>query len=203
MTVDTLTGKNFSRRGFLRGLGLAAAGTALVARPSSVLASNLVLASNVAPSASVHWVGEAREVQLFNANTQETISTVFYAHGQYNKQSFQQLCHFLRDHHENSTHWMDPNLLTLLSDMQNIFDKRQIHIISGYRTPQTNAMLRHKIPGVAKDSFHMKGQAVDIRVEGIDTAMIRDVARVMGVGGVGYYPQARFVHIDTGPIRHW
>ncbi len=186
-----------SRRGFLRGLGLVAAGAGLV-----TTLPGRTLAASGNPPARIHWVGEARDVMLYNPNTRERIQTVFYAHGQYNRQSFNQLCHFLRDHHANATHWMDPRLLTLLHDMQCVFDKREIEVISGYRTPRTNAMLRRRA-GAAKNSFHVKGQAVDVRIPGIDTRAIRDVAKVLAMGGVGYYPRSRFVHVDTGPIRSW
>jgi uncharacterized protein YcbK (DUF882 family) len=188
--------QDVSRRGFLRCLGLVTAGAGLLTS-----AAGRALASD--PPARVHWIGEARDVQLYNANTRERIQTVFYAHGQYNKQSFNRLCHFLRDHHENKDHWMDPRLLTLLHDMQCVFDKREISIISGYRTARTNALLRRSMPGVAKDSYHMKGQAVDIRVAGVETRAIRDVGKILAMGGVGYYPRAHFVHVDTGPIRTW
>jgi uncharacterized protein YcbK (DUF882 family) len=191
------SGSPLSRRSFLGRLGLLTAGTGLLASlPGRVLAAG-------DPPARLHWVGEARDIMLYNSNTRERIQTVFYAHGEYNKRSFNQLCHFLRDHHENATHWMDPRLLTLLHDMQCVFDKREIQIISGYRTARTNAWLRKRVAGVAKDSYHMKGQAVDIRVPGVDTRAIRDVAKVLAMGGVGYYPRSRFVHVDTGPIRTW
>lgn len=186
-----------TRRQFLQKIGLAATGTAIMAAaPTRALALNL-------PASRVQWVGEARDITLYNPNTHERINTVFFAHGQYNRQSYNQLCHFLRDHHQNVAHWMDPKLLTLLHDIQCVFDKREIEIISGYRTERTQRWLRGRMPGVAKDSFHVRGQAADIRLRGVSVASLRDVAKVLAVGGVGYYPRAHFIHVDTGPIRVW
>jgi uncharacterized protein YcbK (DUF882 family) len=185
-----------SRRSVLKKLGLATCGAGLLSCAAGRALADL-------PAPIVQFGGEARDLNLYNPNTNERISTVFYAHGEYNPQSFNQLCRFMRDHHDNKTHWMDPRLLTMLYDLQTIFDKRDVHVISGYRTEHTNAILRQQFPGVAKDSFHMKGQAVDIRIAGVDVRMLRDVAKTLGVGGVGYYPAARFIHVDTGPIRTW
>lgn len=188
--------KEISRRGFLKHLGVAGAAAGLVTLPSSPVLASLY-------DAYQKPGGEVRDVSLFNVNTRETIETVFYAHGQYDQNNFNKLCHFMRDAHENKAHWMDPKLLTMLSDIQAIFDKRQIQIISGYRTPQTNARLARNQKGVGKRSYHMQGKALDIRIPGVDPAHIRDVARILQAGGVGYYPRQRFVHIDTGPVRHW
>jgi uncharacterized protein YcbK (DUF882 family) len=186
-----------SRRSFLSTLGLATVGgAALLSAPGRATAAGL-------PPSRINWVSEARDILMYNANTRERINTVFFAHGSYNQQSFNHLCHFLRDHHQNVSHWMDPKLLTLLHDMQCVFDKREIQVISGYRTERTQRWLRGRMPGVAKDSFHVRGQAADIRVAGVSTSAIRDVAKVLAMGGVGYYPQAHFVHVDTGPIRVW
>jgi len=195
MTNDIISPSDTSRRDFLKKIGLATATAGLITQPAfSALAM---------PQSRVKMGGECRDVCLYNANTRESINTVFYAHGEYNKQSFNQLCHFLRDCRENQAHWMDPRVLTLLYDMQTIFDRRQIHVISGYRTARTNAMLSRTTRGVAKDSFHMRGQAIDIRIPGIETSAVRDVAKILGVGGVGYYPASHFVHVDTGPVRTW
>lgn len=192
-----LSSKVVSRRGVLKILGVTGMAAGLTALPAlPAIASTL-------PESRVQLGGESRDVILFNTNTRETIDTVFYAHGRYNEQSFNQLCHFMRDSHENVAHWMDPRLLTMLYDIQTIFDKRQIQIISGYRTPRTNARLSRSIRGVGKNSFHMKGQAVDIRIPGVEPHHVRDVAKILQVGGVGYYPRGRFVHIDTGPVRTW
>lgn len=189
---------NSSRRGFLKSAGLIGLTAAIATQPVFSAVANAAM-----PSPRVTAGGENRDISLYNPRTGEKIHTVFFAHGQYDKRNFNHLCHFLRDCRSNTAHWMDPKLLTMLHDMQRIFDNRQIHVISGYRSPYTNEMLRHTSGGVAKNSYHMYGRAIDLRIPGIETRAIRDVAKTLGVGGVGYYPASQFVHVDTGPIRTW
>ena len=193
---DFLTDRSLSRRGFLKkALVTGLAGAAL--------ASSASARATMVPALSGLTGGEVRDLSLFNQATREHIATVFFAGGDYRRHELQSLNHFLRDHHANVAHQMDPRLLTMLYDLQTIFGKREIEVISGYRTPETNAMLRHTTPGVAKDSYHMRGQAIDLRIPGIHVRDLREVAKTLGVGGVGYYPQANFVHVDTGPVRYW
>ena len=99
---------------------------------------------------------------------------------------------------------MAPDLLDLMYAMQLKLDtSEELNIISGYRSPQTNASLRAKSKGVAKRSYHMKGMAVDIRVPNRNVGKVYDAAMDLRVGGVGYYPRSDFVHIDVGPVRRW
>ncbi len=151
----------------------------------------------------VTYVGEVRDLHLYNPNTRETANFRFFANGTYNPQALQQLNIFLRDFHYNIGHVMDPELLTLIHDMQDVFGKRVIHVLSAYRTVATNNRLVREHVTTAKDSFHCKGQAIDIRIPGIPVNAMRDVAKILRVGGVGYYPTAHFVHVDTGPVRYW
>lgn len=187
--------QQISRRGFLKATGIVGlAGLGLVSSPARAA---------MGPALAGLTGGEARDLSMYNQNTQEHIATVFFAQGGYRRDQLQGLDHFLRDHHANATHVIDPRLLTMLYDLQTIFDKREIEVISGYRTAATNEMLRHSMPGVAKDSYHMRGQAIDIRIKGVEVKLLRDVAKTLAVGGVGYYPEANFVHIDSGPVRYW
>ncbi len=179
-----------SRRGFLAGMGVVAASAA-------------VMAAKPAYASFKSTGGELRDLNMFNQNTRETISTVFFCQGGYQKDSLNDLCYFLRDHHCNKTAWMDPELLTMLYDVQTIFDKKQIEIISAYRSPETNEKLRRRIRGVARESLHMQGKAVDMRIHGVNVKMMYDVVKTLGVGGVGYHPRQNFVHLDTGPVRYW
>ncbi len=101
---------------------------------------------------------------------------------------------------------IDIDLINLLYEINlHVGIDKKFNIISGYRTPQTNAWLRHQLGGrnVAKNSYHMKGQAVDIYVPGVALHKLRDIARLLKRGGVGYYPKKGFVHIDVGPVRYW
>lgn len=155
------------------------------------------------PRSVVSRIGEIRDLRLFNANTRESAHVTFFANGHYNLEALRQLDTLLRDHHTNTMHAMDPALLTLAYDMQRVFDNRPLHVISAYRTRETNNALVRQHITTAKESFHIKGQAIDIRIPGVPTHAMRDVAKILNVGGVGYYPWAHFVHVDTGPVRYW
>jgi uncharacterized protein YcbK (DUF882 family) len=99
---------------------------------------------------------------------------------------------------------MDAGLLDQLHTLQHLMESNEtFHIISGYRSPQTNAALRAESSGVAKHSLHMEGKAIDIRLPGRDLSLLRKAALGMNAGGVGYYPEHDFVHLDTGRVRHW
>ena len=111
----------------------------------------------------------------------------------------------LRDQHNGDVHKIDPELLDLLYQLKGVLGvhKKPFHVLSAYRSPQTNARLHRRSRGVASKSLHMSGKAIDIRIEGLKTRTIRDAALNMAQGGVGYYPQNHFVHVDTGNFRTW
>lgn len=143
-------------------------------------------------------------VSLHNLHTDEKLSTVFWADGQYNPESLNEINKLLRDHRTGEIKFIDPRLLSILYlTNQKVGNNQPIHVISGYRSPKTNEMLAQRSAGVAKNSFHIKGRAIDMRIPGIETAMIRKVGVHLGVGGVGYYPTSDFIHLDTGPRRQW
>ena len=98
---------------------------------------------------------------------------------------------------------MDPRLYDWMASLKKRLDGGEFGIISGYRSPKTNAMLRGNSNGVAKKSFHMQGKAIDVRLPGHDLAKLRKVALSLKAGGVGYYPKSNFLHLDTGRVRHW
>ena len=112
--------------------------------------------------------------------------------------------HIMRDHYNGDLHPIDPRLVDVLAKLQKRCGcSEPLNILSGYRSPSTNAMLRKVSHNVARNSFHMKGQAADIRVPGSSVGQVRQVAMSLNAGGVGYYPRAAFVHVDTGDVRHW
>jgi uncharacterized protein YcbK (DUF882 family) len=112
--------------------------------------------------------------------------------------------YILRDHHVDETRSIDPELLDLLYDIgQEVDATEPFHIMSGYRSPITNAILRQHNPRVAEDSLHTQGKAVDIKIPGRSVALVRRAAMALQQGGVGHYPGAQFVHVDTGPVRCW
>jgi hypothetical protein len=110
---------------------------------------------------------------------------------------------FLRDHYTNQATHMDTRLVGVLTDVANRFSAKRIEVVSGYRSPKYNLMLRKKGHQVARHSQHMEGHAVDFRIRGVATRDILHYVRSLRVGGVGFYPHSQFVHSDTGPIRYW
>ncbi|GAB6141055.1 hypothetical protein JCM14076_17840 [Methylosoma difficile] len=222
--MNDLTSKNVnieeasvisSRRQFLKHL---ACGSLVVVGSSSSLASAAVhhVYGRSSPSSHSHkpspihkphlvaHKGFQKQLALENPNTGESLNRVYFENGRYVKSALQEFNHLLRDFHTETMHPIDPTLLDQLYDLkQTLAIRKPIHIISAYRSPYTNANLRRQTHGVAKHSLHMEGRAIDIRVEGVSSRYIRNAAVAMGKGGVGYYPDANFVHLDTGDVRIW
>ena len=122
----------------------------------------------------------------------------------YSPQALQKINHIFRDHRADKVHPIDPTLLDYLYDLLLKVDFHgEVHIISGYRSPETNKKLRKKSSGVAAGSLHMQGKALDFRLPGVDTQFLRDTALDMKRGGVGYYKKLDFIQIDTGRVRCW
>jgi uncharacterized protein YcbK (DUF882 family) len=177
--------KDFSRREFVK-LGLCA-GTALV------LPSRLALASV-----------PAKELAFYNLHTEEKLRIAFYENGRYVPSALAELNHLLRDYRTGDVHPIDPALFDQLHRLQGLVETPgAFHVISGFRSPQTNQALHDHSNGVAKNSLHLQGQAIDIRLPGKDLAYLHNAALSMQTGGVGYYPSSNFVHLDTGRVRHW
>jgi uncharacterized protein YcbK (DUF882 family) len=144
-----------------------------------------------------------------NVHTNETVDAVFARSGQFVAAGLAELNHGLRDWRTGETIGMDRRLLALLVSLRQKLElsgNRKIDLISGYRSPKTNAKLRSaggKHSGVAHTSQHMLGKATDIVVPGVSLERLRGAALALGGGGVGYYPRDGFVHVDTGRVRHW
>jgi uncharacterized protein YcbK (DUF882 family) len=145
-----------------------------------------------------------KSLSLYNTHTGEGVNAVYWAEGEYLPEALATVDHVLRDHRTDEIKPIDPHLLDLLYAIREELGCHQaFHIISGYRSPTTNAYLRAVRRGVAEHSLHMDGKAVDLRLPGWATFSVRSVARDLRVGGVGYYPRSEFVHVDVGPIRYW
>ena len=140
-----------------------------------------------------------------HTHTRESVALVYAIGPEFVPQALQHLNHFLRDHYSGDVGQMDPQLFHLMHLVRRELETdRPFHIISGYRSPRTNERLRNsRGGGVAKHSLHMEGRAVDIRLPGVPLADVRDAARDLKLGGVGYYPGEQFVHLDTGRVRNW
>ena len=147
---------------------------------------------------------DASELSFYHIHTAEKLSVTYRENGQLVPDALAAVSHFLRDFRTGQAHAIDVDLLDTLSLLHEAADRRgHFEIISGYRSPRTNAALREVTSGVAENSLHIKGRAVDVRSTGIKTAQLRAAALELARGGVGYYPESNFVHLDTGAFRTW
>ncbi|HEX7272869.1 MAG TPA: DUF882 domain-containing protein [Casimicrobiaceae bacterium] len=151
-------------------------------------------------------VEAARELRFEHTHTGESFALTYAAGARYLTAALDGLRHFLRDFRNGAMHDIDPGLLDQLQRLAQITATHTpFQVISGYRSPQTNEMLRREGHGVAAHSLHLEGRAIDIRLADVALADLRDAALSLRAGGVGYYPSAdsNFVHIDTGRVRRW
>jgi uncharacterized protein YcbK (DUF882 family) len=173
----------------------------------SFLKSSVVLASAIGVPAVVKAAQPApaeRAIRLYNTHTGESLRSVFWAEGQFIPDALQDINKLLRDHRNNKIAPIDPKLIVLLNEVSDKFgDTQALHVISGYRSPESNAKLATRSGGVARHSMHMDGKAIDIRIPGKNLAQLHKAAMSMRAGGVGYYPDSQFVHMDTGRVRYW
>lgn len=168
-----------------------------------VLASVAGLAPLAAEAKSATGTIE-RRLSFYNTHTGEQLSTLYRVRDDYIPEALSEINHILRDHRNNEICSMDERLLDLLYNIQTTLDTREpLHVISGFRSQESNAMLAKLGHGVAKRSLHLQGEAIDIRVPGRDLARVRKVALALQGGGVGYYPRSNFVHVDVGRVRYW
>jgi uncharacterized protein YcbK (DUF882 family) len=157
-------------------------------------------------SAGTAWgrAPQVRSVSLVNVHTAERLSTVYCRGGCYEAAAMRRVDHFLRDFRTGDVHPIDPTVLDILSALRTLVDRDEpFEVLSGYRSPKTNAYLRRHTHGVARHSLHMQGRAIDVRISGFPTRRLRDLALGLRRGGVGFYPVSDFVHIDNGRVRHW
>jgi uncharacterized protein YcbK (DUF882 family) len=151
--------------------------------------------------------GEKFVLHLHHLHTGETLDVVYRVGSTYIPGALDKLNHFLRDHRTNDVSDYDVKEFDLLHSVMQKLGKPNgvIDIVCGYRTPWSNSYLRSRgaVTGVAKNSQHMQARAIDIRVRGVATSKLRDVALSLHGGGVGYYPVSQFVHVDVGPVRQW
>jgi len=177
------------RRGVLRGaVGLAGAGLTVG------LGGGVARADALAP----------RSLSLFNLHTGEKLTATYFEGGDYLPDALAAMNHLLRDFRTGESHVIAPGLLDLVHTLRGRVETAQtVHVISGYRSPRTNAMLHQRSEGVASHSLHMVGEAMDIRIPGVELAHLRDAALGLQRGGVGYYPGSDFVHVDVGRVRRW
>lgn len=145
-----------------------------------------------------------RRLTFFNTHTGESLEACYFKSGCYDPSALKTINHILRDHRSGEVGPVDERLLDLLHDLSlRCEHPRPFHVISGYRSPETNAALHRCNRGVAAQSLHVYGKAIDIRVPGIQTCDLKGIALSLAAGGVGYYPASDFVHVDIGRVRSW
>lgn len=174
------------RRGFLALLGAA-------------LAGGLGVGACARPAAP------ARRLRLHHVATGESLEVAYWTSEEgYRADALERIDRLLRDHHNGQIKPIDPRLLDQLHALQaTLAPRRPILVVSGYRSPETNARLRRSDRRVAARSYHLRGQAADIRIPGCEAVRLQQAALALAVGGVGYYPDSSFVHVDSGPVRAW
>jgi len=178
----------------------------LFSRRSFVAAAAGVAAALILPSAPALALSkkDVRKLCFDHTHTGESMDVTYWADGNYVKNGLKQVNHLLRDFRNDKQKAIDPELLDQMVLLQRkLGSKGRFEIISAYRSPQTNRMLRRNSYGVAKNSFHLQAKAIDIRLSDVDLYTMRAAAVEMNAGGVGIYTGADFMHIDTGPVRSW
>lgn len=180
----------FWTRRRLLAASLAATGAAVLARPRAVLAAGIADAP--------------RWIELLNTHTGESLSVAWHDGRDLVPGALAKLAHLLRDHRANEQHTIDPGLYEQMTAVALAAGRdARFEVISGYRSSGTNARLAAASAGVARRSLHMDGRAIDVRLKGASCARVRDIALALARGGVGFYRQSDFVHLDTGRVRSW
>ncbi len=147
---------------------------------------------------------DARQLSFYHTHTNETLDVVYFENGDYVASGLAEINDFLGDFRTGEVAPIDPALLDLIYDLrETLGSDGRYEVISAYRSPKTNEMLRSRGGGVARNSQHVLGKAIDVRLDDTPIEALRDAALTMQRGGVGFYEQSNFVHIDTGRVRRW
>lgn len=172
----------------------------------------LIVGASACVAATICRLGQAaaeqapveRTLVFQNLHTGERTETCYWQNGAYLQEGLRDIARVLRDHRTGDIYPIDPALLDALDRLCGALEaRRTFQVISGYRSPRSNALLASASSGVAKKSMHMEGRAIDLRIPGIPLHVVRDAAKSLKAGGVGYYPKSDFVHVDTGRVRYW
>ena len=202
---------SFLRSKVCTGLAFTAVATlGFIALERHVHATALPAPAAVAADESVPATGQKYELTLHHLHTGEDLHVVYRVGDTYIPSALAKLNHFLRDHRTQDESHYDPREFDLLHSIVTTLGKKEIDIVCGYRTPWSNNFLRTRggtaspaVTGVAKNSPHMQAKAIDIKIPGVSTRLLRETALSFQAGGVGYYPVSQFVHVDVGPVRQW
>ena len=171
---------------------------------SALAACGCVAAATITPRLARAAAG--RTLSFVHTHTGESLTIPYRTGACYEAGCLESVNHLLRDFRTGDVHRIDPGLLDILCDLKDRSGSDEpFRVISGYRSPRTNTLLRGQsvASGVAEHSLHLEGQAIDVRLGGVRTLRLAEYARELQRGGVGYYPASDFVHVDTGRVRHW
>jgi len=167
-------------------------------------AAMLLVSPGIVRAALAPRAGEPAQLAFYNTHTSERLELVYRDESGYLPDALAEVAHLLRDHRNNEVKPIDPALLDQLHRIGAVLGSDQtFHVISGYRSPETNAKLAAASNGVARHSMHLEGRAIDIRLPGQPLTQLHRAALALHAGGVGAYPSSDFVHIDTGRVRTW
>ncbi|MDO6731910.1 DUF882 domain-containing protein [Marinovum sp. 2_MG-2023] len=148
--------------------------------------------------------GDIRRIKMYSARTGERLDMIYWVEGDYIKDAVEEVHKFMRDWRTNDVKYIDLRTIDILAASHNLLDVSEPYmLLSGYRSPKTNAMLRARSSGVAKNSLHLKGQAADISLKGRSVGQIAKAGTACRAGGVGRYSGSNFVHMDCGAVRSW
>lgn len=168
------------------------------------LAGLAALAATPAAPAVLRGKGSFRSVKLVNGRTGEWLDTVYWVEGAYIDDALHAISHIMRDVREEAVAPIAPATIDIISATHGLLEcSEPFEVISGYRTPRTNAMLRSNSRGVARNSYHVRAMAADLRIGSRSVKQVAGAALSLGAGGVGRYSRAEFVHVDSGPVRDW
>lgn len=167
----------------------------------------LLLATACAPTRNLDVAPEGNQsIHLWHKASGERVNIVYRTAGHYDKNAMGQIDYILRDRHTDEVYPMDPKLIDIIADLRDrmvMAPDTEIEVLSGYRSPETNEKIAKTNKYVAKQSYHMKGQAADIRIPDMISSVLEHVAKSLQRGGVALYPDSGHVHVDTGPVRGW
>lgn len=163
----------------------------------------IAVAPLLSPALSLARSLDIRNLSFYHTHTCQSLDITYKISGRYDSTALKKVNNHLQDFRTLETYPIDPKLLDILYTVKQHAGGGVYEVISGYRSPKTNGMLQKKSSGVAKRSLHMEGRAIDIRLTGLKTRELRDIAHSLQQGGVGYYPESDFVHLDTGKVRCW
>ena len=187
--MGTHSKSTMTRRGLLR----AFAATAITAAPTYAKAAGFL-----------RGAGDVRRLAMYSGRTGEMLNTIYWVEGEYITEALKEINYFMRDWREDAVRTMDTRTVDILAASHALLDVHEPYLLlSGYRTPATNALLRSRSRGVAKNSLHIKGKANDVRLKSRSVNQIYRAALACNAGGVGKYSRSNFVHMDCGQVRSW